>query len=532
MKYFFAIAFSVLVVCNTSSQHNNTALKNEVLHTMKQATKFMVDKVSYQGGYVWTYLPDFSRRWGEMEAYKTMIWIQPPGTPSVGNLFLDAYHATGDEYYYQVALLTAGALIKSQHPSGGWHYMHDFAGEKSMKQWYETIGANGWRLEEFQHYYNNATFDDGGTIEAATLLLRLYVDKQDNSIKTALDKAIQFVLKSQYPNGGWPQRYPKTKKHPTKGVPDYTCNITFNDDVAEKNITFLLLCYNQFNDPAILEAIQKGMDNYIKMQLPMPQPGWAMQYTPEGKPSSARTYEPACISTGTTENNLYQLMYFYGLTGEKKFMARIPEAIDWLDNLHLPDSLIEENRTHPSFVEIGTNKPLYIHRRGSNATNGQYYADYHCKNTVCHYRSTRSIDIKSLRKSYNKLVSSNPQLFTANSILKTKQPFPHYFTCRYSKISDLNSRHIPTMEATAENVEKIISDLTNEGYWLTKLTAITNPYIGKAPKEITEGDYSTTRVGDKYDTSPYIDTNCKMKGISTGVFIKNMSLLIEYLTNN
>ena len=70
---------------------------------MKRATTFMVEKVAYKGGYVWSYLPDMTRRWGEMEATPTMIWIQPPGTPSMGHLFLDAYHATGDEYYYRAA---------------------------------------------------------------------------------------------------------------------------------------------------------------------------------------------------------------------------------------------------------------------------------------------------------------------------------------------------------------------------------------------------------------------------------------------
>ena len=68
---------------------------------MKRATTFMVDKVSTNGGYVWAYLPDLSRRWGEIEARNTMIWIQPPGTATMGHLFLDAYHATGDEYYYR-----------------------------------------------------------------------------------------------------------------------------------------------------------------------------------------------------------------------------------------------------------------------------------------------------------------------------------------------------------------------------------------------------------------------------------------------
>ena len=34
----------------------------EIERTMKRATTFMVEKVATNGGYVWSYLPDFSRR--------------------------------------------------------------------------------------------------------------------------------------------------------------------------------------------------------------------------------------------------------------------------------------------------------------------------------------------------------------------------------------------------------------------------------------------------------------------------------------
>ena len=68
--------------------------RQQVLDTMKRATVFMVEKVSTNGGYVWSYLPDRSRRWGELEARDTQIWIQPPGTATMGHLFLDAFHAT------------------------------------------------------------------------------------------------------------------------------------------------------------------------------------------------------------------------------------------------------------------------------------------------------------------------------------------------------------------------------------------------------------------------------------------------------
>ena len=100
--------------CATIYAQVNKKLNDKVLKTMKEATHYMMDEASYQGGFVWEYLPDMSRTWGEMEAKRTMAWIQPPGTPSVGHLLLDAYHATGDEYYYQSAQKVANALIWGQ----------------------------------------------------------------------------------------------------------------------------------------------------------------------------------------------------------------------------------------------------------------------------------------------------------------------------------------------------------------------------------------------------------------------------------
>ena len=133
----------VFPAATTSAELSEEPSLDEVKDTMKRATRFMVEKVSHRGGYVWSYLPDFSRRWGELEARETMIWIQPPGTATMGHVFLDAYHATGDEYYYAAAEQVAGAIIWAQHPAGGWNYVADFGGEASLRDWYSTIGV--WR---------------------------------------------------------------------------------------------------------------------------------------------------------------------------------------------------------------------------------------------------------------------------------------------------------------------------------------------------------------------------------------------------
>ena len=242
------------------------------LDTMKKATTFMVEKAAYNGGDVWSYLPDFSRRWGEMEAFPTMIWVQPPGTATMGHLFLDAYHATGDEYYYQAAVKAGQALIAIQHPAGGWNYIGDMAGEASLKKWYDTIGKNGWRLEEFQHYYGNATFDDAGTAESSQFLLRLFVEKKDPAFKPALDKALAFVLDSQYPVGGWPQRFPLKDEFHHHGKADYTGFITFNDDVAGENLKFLIMVWQALGDERALPSIRRAMDSFLACQQPQPQP--------------------------------------------------------------------------------------------------------------------------------------------------------------------------------------------------------------------------------------------------------------------
>ncbi len=247
-----------------------------------------------------------------------------------------------------------------------------------------------------------ATFDDAGTAEAAKLLLRLYVEKRDPKFKPALDKAIQFVVESQYPIGAWPQRYPLKSEFARHGKPDYTSYLTFNDDVAAENIDFLIMAYQALGDPRLLDPIIRGMNAFLVTQQGPPQAGWALQYTPDLKPSGARTYEPNALVTHTTARNIELLIQFYRLTGDTKFLARVPEALEWLKSVELPAGVAPEGRTHPTFIEIGTNKPLYVHREGSNAVNGRYFVDYNPKNTIGHYSAFRRVDLPGLRKQYRR----------------------------------------------------------------------------------------------------------------------------------
>jgi PelA/Pel-15E family pectate lyase len=508
-----------------------------VLDAMKRATRFMSEEAAVDGGYVWQYLPDFSRRWGELEASSTMIWVQPPGTATVGHLFLDAYHATGDEYYFEAAKAAADALIRGQHPAGGWNYVIDTAGEDSLKRWYETVGKNAWRLEEFQRYYGNATFDDAGTSEASQLLLRVYLEKRERKYRAPLEKAIAFVLDSQYANGGWPQRYPFVQSGGLHGHEDYTPYITFNDDVAGENLEFLIyawhgLATNGRGDARILDAINRGMDIFVKTQQPQPQPAWGLQHFPDTlKPAGARTIEPQAFVTHATGGNIRSMLGFYRLTGDRKFLERLPEALDWLDQVKAPEALRGPGRTHPTFILEGANTPVYIHRRGSNAANGQYYADDNPDNLIVHYGSFRNVDTAALRREYEALAAMSADEATRGSPLKARPGslhLPKYFTLQDVDVWDMSSEARRAARPTPGRAAELIAGLNARGYWPTPLTTTSNPYIGDAPAAVTGGEYQMTRVGDLWDTSPY-RTDFPAEGVSTSVFIRNMGELIETL---
>ena len=523
MKLVSLFILSVTLSTTGLSAQSGSKLSQEAEQTMLKATRFMVEKVSTNGGYLWYYTPDLSRRWGEMEAYKTMIWLQNPGTTSVGHMLLDAYRATGDEYYYQAAAKAANAIVWGQSSEGGWNYVIDFAGDKSLKQWYNTIGKNGWRLEEFHHYYGNSTYDDNITSNAARFLLRMYVIKMDPAYKPALDKAISFILKSQYPIGAWPQRYPLMYDFSKEGHPDYTSYYTYNDDVIWQNIHFLIQCYLTLGEQRFLDPIKRAMNFYLISQDGSG--GWGQQMDMNLETAGARTYEPKALLPRNTTAIVLQLLEFYQFTGDRKFLNPIPAAIHWLEQTVLPADKTENGRyTHAKFLELGTNKPLYPHRKGSNVKYGYYYVDGSDENLLSHYGGKSYIDIQELKNEYKRVSSMTAEEATRNSPLKEEA-----FNCvgipqSYYDISYERNTKIPDESA----VRTIIQSLDKENRWLVKHGMTSNPYIGDGKKQEPIDAYVKTMVGDETDTSPYRDPSDN-EYISTGDYVKNMNGLINYV---
>lgn len=524
MKKIF-IALSLCICVSTVFSQS----KEEALAAMKRATRFMTEKVGNRGAYVWAYSADMSRRWGELEAFPSMGWVQPPGTASIGHILLDAYHASGDEYYYKAAAEVANTLIWAQLPCGGWNYMFDFAGEESLKKWYATIGRQAWRMEEFHHYYGNATFDDGGTICAAELMLRMFLEKKDEVYRKALDKAIGFVLESQYPSGGWPQRYPLRYDHIFRGKADYSSFITLNDDVCQKNTDFLIKCYQNLDIDSLLPPINRAMELLMKLQCKAPCPGWADQYFVESLlPAHARSYEPLGVNASTTAEMIGLLMDFYKMTGNRDYLIGIPSAIQFLESLKLPENESVNVGRPPRdrqqivvsrYIDPDTGKPQYIHRKGSNVCNGLYWFDSDSRNTVTHLSSFAFINISALQKAYSDVLTLSPDSLAEKSPLlkKNRQPLKKYY---YS---------FNPFRFGNQNVSAVIESLNSDGCWLTPLMMTSNPYNECGASDISEETkYATTRVGDEYDTSTYSPETLE-QGVSTQVYIGNMMSLINYI---
>ena len=191
------------------------------------------------------------------------------------------------------------------------------------------------------------------------------------------------------------------------------------------------MCYQALGDARLLDPIVRGMNAFISRSWARRSRAWGLQHTLDLKPSGARTYEPNALVTHITANNVALLVRFYRLTGETKFLARIPEALDWLEKLTLPPGVAPPGRTHPTFVEIGTNEPLYVHREGSNVFNGRYFVNKDPKGTIAHYSAFRAIDVAGLRKLYEAARNTPPEEVDQTSPLKQRPgtvPLPKYYT--------------------------------------------------------------------------------------------------------
>ena len=471
--------------------------RQEVIAAMKEASSFMVNTVSTRGGYVWYYSSDLSERFGEIPARNSQVWVQGAGTPAMGELFLDIYRASGEECFLEYAKQAANVLVYGQHPKGGWHYFIDFK-KQGLDTWYRDTASRfivGW--EEFRHYYGNCTFDDNVTQGATLFLLHLYMETLDPAYLGPVRKALDFILESQYPNGGWPQRYPLRFEFAHDGLPDYTSFYTLNDGAMNNIIDVLLTAYRLLGNEEYLEAARRGGDFFMISQGPEGHAAWTDQFDMTLHPATGRTHEPASFQARYTMSTIEELEKLFLFTGDRRYLRPIPQALDWLESVILEI----DDRGRPVFANAydpESNYPIIRETLPELTEEGYMKYSYRVDSTVNYISFDGKLPVREL---YERIRDVEPGEEGA----------------LYTALAEERMRRRRPLEGG--RISSLIKAMNEGGSW-------TETFTVHDISRTMEPNFEAV-----FEKGSYLYAVKEVEGIATRTFIRNMRSMLEYLEN-
>lgn len=226
------------------------------------------------------------------------------------------------------------------------------------------------------------TIDNGATVTPMRFLALVAAASHDDSLRAPILRGVDYLLTSQYANGGFPQFYPLRK--------GYYSHITYNDGAMIGALTLLREVAEgrgpfAFVDSARrargAEAVARGVDCILKTQIKHEGllTAWCAQHDEQTlAPAWARKYEPPSLSGGESVGIVRFLMSFPRPSPE--IVAAVEGAVTWLravvlkgqrlDSVKRPDGrterlLVADPAAPPlwaRFYELATNRPLYMDR--------------------------------------------------------------------------------------------------------------------------------------------------------------------------
>ncbi len=234
-------------------------------------------------------------------------------------------------------------------------------------------------------YFTDATIDNTHTVREIRYLLQAFKKTGNNKYLEAATKGIDYLLKAQYANGGWPQFYPDRKT--------YRHDITFNDN-AMTNVMNLMFdiskgientdVLNKKYQPLAKAAFDKGVGIILKTQLTQngKKAVWCAQYDEVSlQPARARAYELPSLSGSESADIVRTLMRVEQPSAAVK--QSIADAIAWFDESkitgyktqRITDSLqprgvdvivVPDAKAvmWARFYDLDTNKPFFCDRDG------------------------------------------------------------------------------------------------------------------------------------------------------------------------
>lgn len=257
-----------------------------------------------------------------------------------------------EEWYASAeALRIADNLILYQRISGGWPKNVDM--EKALTEKERNALLRAKKRED-------STIDNGATYTQLSFLARVYTAQRQERHRESFLNGLDYLLKAQYPNGGWPQFYPD--------LSGYYKHITFNDnaminvmkllrDVAAAKPAYAFV--DETRRASAAKAVEKGIECILKTQIVVngKRTVWCAQHDEVTlKPAAARTYELASLSGGESVGIVRFLMSVKNPSAE--VIEAIESAIEWFRQAQLKDG------SWARFYEIGSNRPIFAGRDG------------------------------------------------------------------------------------------------------------------------------------------------------------------------
>jgi PelA/Pel-15E family pectate lyase len=439
--------------------------RDEVLAAMLRATNFFSEQVAVSGGYVYYVSPDFSRRLGEGVAEATEIWVQPPGTPRIGEAYLTAWEATGNLFYRDAALAAGQALLYGQLESGGWRNSINF-------------NPSGERLDLYRNDQgskkgkNFTTLDDDITQSALSFLIRLdaALSFRDSKIHDAVTYALPRLYAAQYANGAFPQgwtgpvpaqpvvaaAYPTYDWRTEGRIKEYWNQYTLNDGLVGTVTRTLRRAHDAYDDPEALAALVKLGDFLVLAQMPDPQPAWAQQYGPEMHPIWARAFEPPAVSGRESEDAMITLIRLAECTKNPDLLKPVPSGVKYLEASLLPDGQLAR------YYELENNKPLYMQRNGQG-----YELTNDDSNLPDHYGWKNPHQLELIKTAYRAVAAGQ----SLEPVFAASRPDP-------------------------DEVARIVAALDGEGRWLTTSDGDPERLVGQPKFAVGETYISSALFAD------------------------------------
>jgi PelA/Pel-15E family pectate lyase len=272
------------------------------------------------------------------EAVGTIAWVDAQNKP--------------DEWYGSAeALRISDNLVLYQRSSGGWPKNIDMA---------KPLSDSGRASLLRDQQATDSTIDNGATYTQLSFLARVVTAKRQERHRESFLKGLDYLLKAQYSNGGWPQFYPD--------LSGYYQHITYNDDamigvmkllrdVADAKPVYAFVDNERRARAA--SAVEKGIECILKTQVVVngKRTVWCAQHDEVTlAPAGARAYEVVSLSGGESVGIVQFLMSIKNPSPE--VVESIESAIAWFEQSQLKGPIWAR------FYEIGSNRPIFVGRDG------------------------------------------------------------------------------------------------------------------------------------------------------------------------